>query len=109
MRRRGRGGGAELTSNFRRQVRCVSRLPCQEAYNAAMRPGNTHLVAFTVVCVLFCTRNVNAQNANCPPESAPASDSKNPSGLEVSISGVTFFWIHPTTDFGPGPDCFLDQ
>jgi outer membrane protein assembly factor BamA len=55
-----------------------------------MRSGFAHLVAFTVVCVLLCTRNINAQNAGCRPESAHASDSEKPSGPEVSITGVTF-------------------
>jgi len=48
------------------------------------------IVVFTVVCLSICTPSVKAQNANCPPDSASASDNKEPSGPEVSITGVTF-------------------
>jgi len=48
------------------------------------------IVVFTVVCLLIRTPNVKAQNTNCPPDSAPASNNKKPSGPEVSITGVTF-------------------
>ena len=48
------------------------------------------IVVLTVVCLSICTPSVKAQNANCPPDSASASDNKEPSGPEVSITGVTF-------------------
>ena len=60
----------------------------QEAYNFAMRCRVAQIVVFTAVCLLIFKPNVKAQNENCPPESASASDNK-PSGPEVSISGVT--------------------
>jgi outer membrane protein insertion porin family len=61
----------------------------QEAYNFAMRCRVAQIVVFTAVCLLMFKPNVKAQNENCPPDSASASDNK-PSGPEVSISGVTF-------------------
>jgi outer membrane protein insertion porin family len=48
------------------------------------------IVVFTLACLSICTPSVKAQNANCPPDSASASDNKEPSGPEASITGVTF-------------------
>ena len=63
--------------------------PCQEAYNSEMCRV-AQIVVFTVVCLLIRAPSVKAQNANCLPDSASASDNKEPSGPEVSITGVTF-------------------
>jgi outer membrane protein assembly factor BamA len=48
------------------------------------------IVVFTGACLSISTSLVKAQNTNCPPDSASASDNKGHSGSEVSISGVTF-------------------
>lgn len=62
----------------------------REAYNAPMRCRVAQLVVLAVVSLSICTPNVKAQNANCPPDSAPASENQEPSGPEVSISEVIF-------------------
>jgi hypothetical protein len=55
-----------------------------------MRRPVAQIVVFTIVCLSICAPNVKAQNANCPPDSDSAFDNKEPSGREVSITGVTF-------------------
>jgi outer membrane protein assembly factor BamA len=55
-----------------------------------MRRRVAQIVVFSVGCLLICTANVKAQNADCPPDSAPASSNKEPSGPQVSVTGVTF-------------------
>jgi outer membrane protein assembly factor BamA len=48
------------------------------------------IIVFISLCLSISTSLVNAQNSNCPPDSASASDDKGRSGPEVSITGVTF-------------------
>lgn len=60
------------------------------AYNAAMRCRVAQIVVFSTFCPPICTPSVEAQQANCPSDSASASDSEEPSGPEVLITGVTF-------------------
>lgn len=55
-----------------------------------MRCRVAQIVVFTLLCLSISKPFVKAQNANCPPDSATASDQKEPSGDEISISGVTF-------------------
>jgi hypothetical protein len=66
------------------------RQSCQTAYNAAMRCWVAQIVVFSTFCLPICTRSVKAQQANCTSDSASASDSEEPSGPEVLITGVTF-------------------
>ena len=55
-----------------------------------MRHRVAQIVVFTIVCLPISTPLVKAQTANCPPDSVFASDNREPSGPEVSITGVTF-------------------
>lgn len=55
-----------------------------------MRRRIAQIVALTVVCLSISATNVTAQSTDCPPNSASASDDKEPSEPEVSITGVTF-------------------
>ena len=55
-----------------------------------MRRLVAQFVVFSTFCLPICTPSVKAQQANCPSDSASASNSEEPSGPEVLITGVTF-------------------
>lgn len=55
-----------------------------------MRCDVARIVVLAIVCLSICGSNVKAQNVNCPSDSAFVPNNQQPSGPEVSVSGVTF-------------------
>jgi hypothetical protein len=55
-----------------------------------MRCRVAQIVVLTLFCLPICSLNVKAQDANCPSDSASASDSEEHSSPQVLVTGATF-------------------